>query len=1750
MSALECVVSQDTGEGNLGLKPDQTAGQSILPPISSGLNVDEKLQLSNENFKKSIDDFFRHKDITPLSQLTATPPFPTPHVLAQFACKAYTDYLERETDAQYETRLDFPDDWKSLTTASNETNGYFGAAYWHPDHQQVVIAHRCTKGTNLGARSVHKNLGALLTNVNGVLHNQYVPQMESAITFALKVVEGLRDISRKNGVSFQLFYTGHSLGGWLAQITTFTTEYLKIEGNVFLKSNDYKDCYHPHTVVFDSPGCKDMLSKMVDKLDVGKDGYSIDLEQLDITSYLSAPNLINTCNRYLGTVYCISTELRSVEWSDCINNYCPEFTEEVLRILGNYPMIYQTETYDKRVRSLRVFSQQEQQFLQNYRRLRQLPELFEPKEIFSSMRNDQAQEEAEKILQNFDIENQTICCPDVNTLQDLIPYVKRMLQLFPQIKERTKSALSSHEAVHNFYQLQTRRYLEQINQSPLHFKPDAMSLKEILKDGQHQVILLQIIDGDEWTGLSMVYQVLQKNNCLCEGQYIILTLQCLLTVSQLMDLSTLMLSIETPYLLLIACENNQLLNDKEEEILRTLFNTIKQKPNIKSFLITPSRDNSMTFLEKIGCETFGDGFVTRNKQLTLSDVTTSSQEKLLEKSVSFQGSKMSLNRLVPTNSILAKFLPLGALLEGKQLAIFEPRPTSNIYSESYYIGRTLRHQKTIKQDVFNDKDVEEKQVFLATAEQDFKQLCRLYPNSNVHWLEKDKSGKLVWQQSQGSLETLRKYIDTESSHRYSADDLDKLLEQAKHQRVMLISDTAGMDKSTLLTQLSKQFKQKFPGKWVVRIDSNICIDAFKAQEKEGFDWAKTIEFLSKKLLQLERGLEMELFKHCCEQEQNVRIVIMLDCCDEMSQSYKDTFFDLLLALRQTAVEQLWVTTRPHLKEEMEVKLQQLSYILEPFSEENQVEFLRKSGILSGWFSEPENGKEEEKGRTKTEICSKELSKPGSDKRIDISGIPLQTPKLAETFDGENESFSQSVEPVNFLPTNLNLLGLYKGFVAGKYDLYLEDRTGNRMRSGTAKVKHQHILECAREDHQLLALKMLFDEEQVTQLHTENDFTLSAECLTKIGIARECGEGNLQFIDCSFADYFVADFLVDQLTSGTQHSQNVQDFLLTNIFLEPRYQMIRHFIDGLLSKSKPTKEILKQYGNRLEEIREYCEQNFFQAAYENNANIIGFYLESLEVGEHRDYINELLLAQDKEGQTAWHLAACWGNIQVLEKLWDWAVNKLATNVLKDKLLLAKDCNKNTAWNVAAKNGNTEVLQKIWELAKKELTPEELKNNLFFAEDDRKQTALHAAAKLESIEVLLKLWEFAKEELTTKDVKNNLLLVKDLCGLNAWLHAKEVSHNQMLERLKEVCDWAKQELTPEDLTDKCMLATGFGGKTAWHIATEAGKIEHLEKLWEWAKEREILPSKLMLAKDEDEKTAFYLAAEQSYTEVLQKLWDWAIENPQTEELHNKLLLSKSSSGITAWHKAAELGNIEILYKIWEWAKEKLMSSDLNKLLLATDVNQQNVLHLAVKGGDTKVLEEIWEQCKETLTEEDLKNNLLLAKDRCETTAWHLAAELDKIEILQKIWDWAEEKLTTEEKNNKLLLGTDDRGRTGWHMAAKKNNIEVLQKIWGWANNQLELEDLKRSFLLAKDKKGKTAWHAAAEHGNTEVLDELCKWAKLMIADGLRNILFTDKDNKGRTVRDIAESTENSELLLKFEEWVKKRKKIQRKPVANRR
>ena len=248
--------------------------------------------------------------------------------------------------------------------------------------------------------------------------------------------------------------------------------------------------------------------------------------------------------------------------------------------------------------------------------------------------------------------------------------------------------------------------------------------------------------------------------------------------------------------------------------------------------------------------------------------------------------------------------------------------------------------------------------------------------------------------------------------------------------------------------------------------------------------------------------------------------------------------DLLLALRQTAVEQLWVTTRPHLRDELEDKLQQLSYTLEPFSEEDQVEFLTNFWSLQDWIKETE-----EKGKKiiKYQLASyaalliKELCNSVSDKDRQYIGIPLLCRMLAEAFDEDVKTFYQSTESTPKLPFKLDLFELYGRFIERKYDIYQEGKLQIPVNSAFVMDQRERVIRQMSKDYQLLALNVLFTEEQIELFQNNTECSFSTEELTRMGIVQVGDDGKLHFIHCTFVEYYVAVYLVNCLTVGNNTS---------------------------------------------------------------------------------------------------------------------------------------------------------------------------------------------------------------------------------------------------------------------------------------------------------------------------------------------------------------------------------------------------------------------------------------------------------------------------------------------------------------------------------------------------------------------------------------------------------------------------------------
>jgi hypothetical protein len=383
---------------------------------------------------------------------------------------------------------------------------------------------------------------------------------------------------------------------------------------------------------------------------------------------------------------------------------------------------------------------------------------------------------------------------------------------------------------------------------------------------------------------------------------------------------------------------------------------------------------------------------------------------------------------------------------------------------------------------------------------------------------------------------------------------------------------------------------------------------------------------------------------------------------------------------------------------------------------------------------------------------------------------------------------------------LDLCGLYGRFIERKYDMYQEEKCQVPMNNVVAKEQRERDAKSMREDHQLLALKVLFTEEQVTKIQNNTKCTFSAEQLTRIGIVEVRHDGKPHFIHRTFAEYYVADCLVNCLTEGNNTSEQVQTFILEDILLDEYYRMIRVFMDGFLSESKPSEQMLKEYGNLInglgkdyqlydddddddddddseddedDEDYDYDYENdglynfwfdslplLHKAVREGNANIIGFLLDSAQAAENTDTVNKMLLAKDDLGSTAWHLTVYSHNIQVQERLWECAKRNLTAHELSKEMLFAEDCEGNNAWHLAARNGNLEVLLKQCELVKEKLTTEE-ENKLFLATDNMGRTVFHMAAKSWKREVRQGLFNLAKQNLTTEGV-NKLFLATDNKG----------------------------------------------------------------------------------------------------------------------------------------------------------------------------------------------------------------------------------------------------------------------------------------------------------------------------------------------------------------------------------------------------
>ena len=170
------------------------------------------------------------------------------------------------------------------------TSGYYGVIYKNDKTHQIVLA---VRGTNATIGILLNKKSSLKTDFEEVLRNKILPEQQK------QNFEATQDAVRiAKDTGYRLSLTGHSLGAWLAELGAFFCH------AVF----DYTEI---KAVTFDGPGTKQMM-KTLQSNNGNRD--RVELENIDIVSYLASPNPVNCCNAHVGKIYMVKTQMKLTEW--------------------------------------------------------------------------------------------------------------------------------------------------------------------------------------------------------------------------------------------------------------------------------------------------------------------------------------------------------------------------------------------------------------------------------------------------------------------------------------------------------------------------------------------------------------------------------------------------------------------------------------------------------------------------------------------------------------------------------------------------------------------------------------------------------------------------------------------------------------------------------------------------------------------------------------------------------------------------------------------------------------------------------------------------------------------------------------------------------------------------------------------------------------------------------------------------------------------------------------------------------------------------------------------------------------------------------------------------------------------------------------------------------------------------------------------------------------------------------------------
>jgi ankyrin repeat protein len=970
--------------------------------------------------------------------------------------------------------------------------------------------------------------------------------------------------------------------------------------------------------------------------------------------------------------------------------------------------------------------------------------------------------------------------------------------------------------------------------------------------------------------------------------------------------------------------------------------------------------------------------------------------------------------------------------------------SENFYQiKNYYIQRKLKRFIQIDKKLLENKADD---FLIVKTEKEFNEKCS-QNQKNLHYLIQDEINQnifynlsfrnknklklnyinqLKWQKSNGPISTLKKYLIMNKECEESIEE--EVIFHKNNEKVLIISAEPGMGKSLILDHFTQNSSAE---NFFIKIILNTCTKTLSDKNfKEKLQNRKDdlIEFVLKSLLNKTNEQEILLLKQLAKEE---KLILMFDGLDEVND-YKEQFIQLIDALnRYCKLKKILITTRNHLREELEDHFNTFSFNLDNFDSEDQKNFLAKY-----WGSlNLKNQENESKLMQSAQDLIERINSVPFKNLNQLIGIPLQTKILADIYF---ERVKNKEDFSNLILTNI--AELYNEFIESKIKIQYEEKSKIEIHIDPDRFEEEK--DRFFENHEKLS-NLIFFENKNKKL--ENDLTEKEEKrIIKYGIIVAFKNGIPLFLHQSFAEFFLAKSCLQKIKE-----QNKEDQELKDILRDERHFLIRKFLNDLMENDEfgnENQEEVKKFGKEdfNEEIENCCRENlisllkyFIQDERANLKTKNKFLIIACKNG-HKDIVDFLLgkdidvNQQDVDENSALSWASKKGHKEIVEML-------LQNNNIQ---INKQDIDGTTALMMASFYGHKEIVQMLLQYKNNiEINHQASWDEYDFIRESYyghieivemllqdKNIQINKQNKYGTTALMLASFhghkEIVKMLLQNKNIQINQ---QDKYGATALMLASERGHKEIVQMLLQ---HKNIEINQQG---------GFSDFTALICASMNGYVEIVEML---LKDKNILINQ----QDKGGYTALMWAYANGHEEITRMLENENLKKNQTDNY-----------GKTVLFTASEKGHKEIV---------QMLLQDKNIEINQQDENGHTGLMLASRGGHKEIVEIL---LQDKNIEINLQNNdgytaLMLASQNGYKEIVEILLQDKNIQINQQDDGGCNALMWASQKGHKEIV----------RMLLRDKNIEINQQdIYGWtALNRAAQSDRKEivQILKAKEKDSK--------------------------------------------------------------------------------